>query len=96
MPNFKFPSHWKVWASEGLIQVSEGPTMASKGPTQASEGPMRASKGPMWVFKGPIQAPEGPIWWGEIDGWTDGRMEILPCVLQDFVPFGSAALLPSV
>ena len=32
---------------------------------------------------------------GCMDGWTDGwmyrRMEILPRVLQDFVPFGSAA-----
>ena len=27
------------------------------------------------------------------DGWTDGRTDS-PCVLQDFVPFGAAALLP--
>ena len=26
---------------------------------------------------------------GQMDGWTDS-----PCVLQDFVPFGAAALLP--
>ena len=35
-------------------------------------------------------------WPQRTDGWMDGRTEILPCVLQDFVPFGSAALLPSV
>ena len=32
-----------------------------------------------------------------MDGWTDGRMDgwtDFPCVLQDFVPFGAAALLP--
>ena len=30
------------------------------------------------------------------DGWTDGRTDEQksPCVLQDFVPFGAAALLP--
>ena len=35
--------------------------------------------------------------WGErTDGWTDGRNDERksPCVLQDFVPFGAAALLP--
>ena len=31
---------------------------------------------------------------GRMDGQMDGRMEILPCVLQDIVPFGSTALLP--
>ena len=30
---------------------------------------------------------------GQTDGWTDGRTDS-PCVLQDFVPFGAAALLP--
>ena len=30
---------------------------------------------------------------GQADGWTDGRTDS-PCVLQDFVPFGAAALLP--
>ena len=31
-------------------------------------------------------------WMGrKTDGQTDGRTEILPCVLQDIVPFGSAA-----
>ena len=37
---------------------------------------------------------------GRTDGWTDGRMDgqtdgwtDSPCVLQDFVPFGAAALL---
>ena len=30
---------------------------------------------------------------GGTNGWTDGRTDS-PCVLQDFVPFGSAALLP--
>ena len=29
----------------------------------------------------------------QMDGRMDGRTEILPCVLQDIVPFGSAALL---
>ena len=35
----------------------------------------------------------GPPWalGGLTDIQTDGRMEILPCVLQDIVPFGSAA-----
>ena len=28
-----------------------------------------------------------------MDGWTD-RWTDCPCVLQDFVPFGAAALLP--
>ena len=28
---------------------------------------------------------------GGMDGRTDGCMEIHPCVLQDFVPFGAAA-----
>ena len=28
-----------------------------------------------------------------IDRWMDGRTEILPCDLQDIVPFGSTALL---
>ena len=35
--------------------------------------------------------------WGErTDGWTDERNDERksPCVLQDFVPFGAAALLP--
>ena len=34
---------------------------------------------------------------GTYDGWTDGRTDgrtDFPCVLQDFVPFGAAALLP--
>ena len=34
---------------------------------------------------------------GETDGWMEGWMygrTDSPCVLQDFVPFGSAALLP--
>ena len=39
---------------------------------------------------GPNQALGGL---GGINGCTDGWMEILPCVLQDIVPFGSAALL---
>ena len=30
---------------------------------------------------------------GRMDGRTDGRTDS-PCVLQDFVPFGAAALLP--
>ena len=30
---------------------------------------------------------------GWMDGRTDGRTDS-PCVLQDFVPFGAAALLP--
>merc|ERR1712030_168799 len=30
---------------------------------------------------------------GRTNGWTDGRTDS-PCVLQDFVPFGAAALLP--
>ena len=30
---------------------------------------------------------------GQTDGRTDGRTDS-PCVLQDFVPFGAAALLP--
>ena len=30
---------------------------------------------------------------GRTDGRTDGRADS-PCVLQDFVPFGAAALLP--
>ena len=30
---------------------------------------------------------------GQMDGRTDGRTDF-PCVLQDFVPFGAAALLP--
>ena len=29
------------------------------------------------------------------DGWTDGQTDS-PCVLQDFVPFGAAALLPLI
>ena len=31
---------------------------------------------------------------GRTDGWTDGRTDKqkFPCVLQDFVPFGAAAL----
>ena len=28
---------------------------------------------------------------GWMDGWTDGQTKV-PCVLQDFVPFGAAAL----
>ena len=32
---------------------------------------------------------------GQMDGQMDGLMEILPCVLQDIVPFGSTALLPN-
>ena len=39
---------------------------------------------------GPSEAQVGPSG-GGMYGRTDGRMEILPCVLQDFVPFGSAA-----
>ena len=31
---------------------------------------------------------------GRTDGLIDGRIEFPPCVLQDFVPFGAAALLP--
>ena len=30
---------------------------------------------------------------GRTDGWMDGWTDF-PCVLQDFVPFGAAALLP--
>ena len=30
---------------------------------------------------------------GRTNGQMDGRAEILSCVLQDIVPFGSAALL---
>ena len=39
---------------------------------------------------GPRRPELGP-WGGDgwMDEWMDGRMEILPCVLQDFVPFGS-------
>ena len=39
--------------------------------------------------------------WG-MDGWTDGRTDAWnderksPCVLQNFVPFGAAALLPLI
>ena len=29
-----------------------------------------------------------------MDEWTDGWTDRSPCVLQDFVPFGAAALLP--
>ena len=31
---------------------------------------------------------------GKTDGRTDERTNRVPCVLQDFVPFGAAALLP--
>ena len=33
---------------------------------------------------------------GRTDEWMDGRMDERksPCVLQDIVPFGAAALLP--
>ena len=30
---------------------------------------------------------------GRTNGWKDGQTDS-PCVLQDFVPFGAAALLP--
>ena len=34
--------------------------------------------------------------WGRMDGWMDKQMEERksPCVLQDFVPFEAADLLP--
>ena len=35
---------------------------------------------------------------GQTNKWMDGRMgeQKSPCVLQDFVPFGAAALLPLI
>ena len=51
---------------------------------RASEGPQRASEGPWRILEGLA---------GALDRRMDGQTEILPCVLQDFVPFGSTALL---
>ena len=36
--------------------------------------------------------------WGGTDGQTNGRTDEQksPCILQDFVPFGAAALLPLI
>ena len=44
----------------------------------------------------PDLRPERPDGGGRTNEWTDGRTDKQksPCVLQDFVPFGAAALLP--
>ena len=52
-----------------------------------------------------LRGPGGDRWMdGRMNGWMDGRTDgrtdrqtnerKSPCVLQDFVPFGAAALLP--
>ena len=61
-------------------------------PWRASEGlagPLEGLQGPLVRHRGALEDLEG------LEGRTDGRTEILPCVVQDIVPFGSAALLKS-
>ena len=74
-----------AWDSQGLAEASQGLAEASQGLAEASQGLAEASQGLDWASLGLAQA------WGGTDGRTYGRTEILPCVLQDFVPFGSAA-----
>ena len=49
--------------------------------------------GRIWVRIGPKEDKALKMGRGGTDVRTDGRTDS-PCVLQDFVPFGAAALLP--
>ena len=70
----------------------------SERPEPASERSESASDRPELAFERPRQASEGPRGGGgkRKEGWTDGWMDIWrykytdsPCILQDFVPYGS-------
>ena len=90
-----------AWASYGLAEASQGLARAFLGLDWASLGLAEAFQGLAEASQGLAEASHGLDWaslgLGGTDGWTDGRAygrtEILPCVLQDIVPFGSAALL---
>ena len=77
----------KSCRTQGRISVSPSirPSVRPYVPPRASEGPWRAQEA--------LGVPQRGLRGSQMDRWTDGRTEILPCVLQDFVPFGSAALL---
>ena len=60
-----------------------------EGKFKAWEGRLQALDGRFQAWEGRFQARESL---GGTDGQTDKRKS--PCALQDFVPFGAAALLP--
>ena len=76
---------------ETPILAQETPILAPKTPILALETPILTPETPILTPETPILAQETQMGGGRTYGRTDGRTEILPCVLQDFVPFGSAA-----
>ena len=86
-----------AWASYGLAEASQGLARAFLGLDWASLGLAEAFQGLAEASQGLAEASHGLDWaslglgGGRTYVRTDGRTEILPCVLQDIIPFGSAA-----
>ena len=98
-----FRSEWADFRSEmaGLRREwgDFRPKRADFRPERADFRPERANFRPGRADFRPVRAdfrPERPWRDAQMDGRTDGWMDEQksPCVLQDFVPFGAAALLP--
>ena len=67
-----------------LLSNCSRPERADFRPERVDFRPERADFGPERALREWMD--------GQTNGWTDKQKS--PCVLQDFVPFGAAALLP--
>ena len=79
-PGFGLPG--LAWATKGLVWTSLGLDKGFLGLDQASLGQQQAPRGLDQAPNGLAQA----LGEGEGAQWTDGRLKIHPCVLQDIDP----------
>ena len=80
----------------GRVSGLGGQISGLRGQIQGLRGHISGLRRQILCLRGQILGLRGPGGNGQKNGRTDGRNDERksPCVLQDFVPFGAAALLP--